>query len=164
MLTCSHSTKKWTVKHEQKLPPRMTSVIPWSTLQGENLIMKAEEKQTHTCTHTCTHTAPLLCTISILLTFYTHPVSGDLYSGQKLMLAGEESTLEKRGEGEKKPTVSWLVISRLDAFCGTRPKHWLLYSREHLNPSSREPSLRLSFMLYINWISNHIFRLLNNKA
>lgn len=60
--------------------------------------MKAEEKQTHTCTHT----APLLCTISIPPTFYTHPVSGDLYSGQKLMLAGEESTLEKRGEGEKK--------------------------------------------------------------
>lgn len=60
--------------------------------------MKAEEKQTHACTHT----APLLCTISILPTFYTHAVSGDLYSGQKLMLAGEESTLEKRGEGEKK--------------------------------------------------------------
>lgn len=39
------------------------------------------------------------------------------------MLAGEESTLEKRGEGEKKLTVSWLTISRLDAFCGIRPKH-----------------------------------------
>lgn len=40
------------------------------------------------------------------------------------MLAGEESTLEKRGEGkeEKKPAVSWLVLSRLDAFCGSRPK------------------------------------------
>lgn len=49
-----------------------------------------------------THTALLLCAISILPIFCMHLISGDLYSGQKLMLAGEESTLEKRGEGGKK--------------------------------------------------------------
>lgn len=91
---------------------------PDSTSRRENLTIKAEEKQTHMHTHT----ALLLHALSILLIFYMHLISGDLHSGQKLMLAGEESTLEKRGEGKKTPTFSWLVISRLDAFCGTRPK------------------------------------------